>query len=102
MITKINVVTPRKAQNAKQIEKADKFALKMMPSIDELKEAELTIHGMAAALNRRGLRTPRGNFWSYQSVFNVLARLDAIAIQAKDGAVANDEFYSPPERLQAR
>lgn len=96
MNTKIEAVSQRSTRNATQSEKADKFALAMKSIIDDLKAAELTIHGMAEELNKRRFRTPRGHFWSYASVSNVCSRLDAIARQPKTAEVAEDEFCSPP------
>jgi len=98
MNTKIEAVSQRSLRNAAQSEKADKFALTMKSIIDDLKAAELTIHGMAEELNKRRFRTPRGHFWSYASVSNVCARLDTIARRAKTAGVAEDEFCSSPTR----
>lgn len=98
MNTKIEAVSQRSPRNAAQSEKADKFALTMKSIIDDLKAAELTVHGMAEELNKRRFRTPRGHFWSYASVSNVCARLDAIARRPKTAEVVEDEFCSPPAR----
>jgi hypothetical protein len=72
------------AMNAILIAKADKFALSLQGPIDLLRDAGLTHHGMAEALNYMGLRTPRGHFWAHKSVRNVCARLDAIRKAAED------------------
>lgn len=98
MNTKIEAVSQRSTRNAARSEKADKFALTMKSIIDDLKVAGLTIHGMAEELNKRRFRTPRGHFWSYASVSNACARLDAIARRPKTAEVAEDEFCSSPAR----
>lgn len=87
--------------NAAQSERADKFALDLKPVIDELKEAGFTFHRMAEALNKRRLRTPRGHFWSYRSVQNVCARIEAIEARSEDNEMVEDEFFSPVEHPEA-
>lgn len=53
-------------------------ATDLLPIIAELRAAGVTsLAGLAAELNRRGIRTARGGQWHASSVRNVLARLDA-------------------------
>jgi hypothetical protein len=84
------------AMNAILIARADKFALSLQGTIDLLRDAGLTHHGMAEALNYMGLRTPRGHFWAHKSVRNVCARLDAIRKDAQDAQDALDAHVDTP------
>jgi DNA invertase Pin-like site-specific DNA recombinase len=57
-------------------QKADSHALDLKPVIDDLSAHGITSLGsIAAALNERGMRTPRGGQWHKSSVTNLLARL---------------------------
>lgn len=57
--------------------KADSHARNLMPVIEALKaEGVSSLGGVAAALNERGMLTPRGGRWHKSSVSNLLARLD--------------------------
>ena len=56
--------------------KADRHASELRPVLDELRaEGITTMEGMAAALNERGMQTPRGARWHASSVRNLLARI---------------------------
>lgn len=58
--------------------KADDHALDLKPVIEALALESITsLGGIAAALNDRGMRTPRGGQWHKTSVSNLLARLEA-------------------------
>ena len=59
---------------------ADSHAAQLQPVIDALAGEGITSLGaVAAALNERDMRTPRGGQWYKTSVRNLLARLDAAA-----------------------
>ena len=85
-------ITPKLAHlaviNAIKIARADKFALPLQEQIDELRASGLTPHQMAHELNERGYRTPRGHYWTYKSVQDLCARLNAITRAAVDTASA--------------
>ena len=54
---------------------ADAYAANVLPVIREIRRASATsLHQVAAALNARGITTPRGGQWYAKSVSNVLAR----------------------------
>jgi DNA invertase Pin-like site-specific DNA recombinase len=56
--------------------KADRHARELRPVVDELRgEGITTLVGIAAALNERGMQTPRGARWHASSVRNLLARI---------------------------
>ena len=57
--------------------KADRHARNLKPVIEALKsEGVSSLGGVAAALNERGMLTPRGGRWHKSSVSNLLARLE--------------------------
>jgi DNA invertase Pin-like site-specific DNA recombinase len=59
-------------------QKADSHAADLKPIIDSLAAENITSLGaIAAALNERGMRTPRGGQWHKTSVSNLLARIAA-------------------------
>lgn len=60
--------------------KADRFAARMRPVIDDLrwKEGISSASGMAAALNDRGVPSARGGRWTATSVGRLLSRIDAV------------------------
>lgn len=59
---------------------ADCHAAKLAPAIAAMREAGATsLASYAAALNERGMLTPRGGRWHPSSVRNLLARLSASA-----------------------
>lgn len=56
--------------------KADKHADNLKPVIESLKsEGVISLGAIAAALNQRGMLTPRGGAWHKTSVKNLLARI---------------------------
>ena len=56
--------------------RADQHAQELRPVVDDLKaEGIVSLEGIAAALNERGMQTPRGGRWYATSVRNLLARL---------------------------
>lgn len=58
--------------------KADSHAMDLRPVIDALADENITsLGGIAAALNDRGMQTPRGGHWYKTSVSNLLSRLAA-------------------------
>src|SRR5688572_5872845 len=55
---------------------ADHFAENLRPLIESLNAARIRdLRGMAAALNARGTRSPRGGSWHVSSVKNLIKRL---------------------------
>jgi len=63
------VLAPKYREEARQRAKA------LKPIITELKGEGLSLAGMAAALNKRKVPTPRGGKWDHSSVGNVVKRL---------------------------
>jgi DNA invertase Pin-like site-specific DNA recombinase len=56
--------------------RADRHAGELRPVIEELRADGVTsLEGLAAALNERGMQTPRGARWYASSVRNLLARI---------------------------
>ena len=53
---------------------ADAHAANVLPVIREIQRSGASLHQIAAALNARGISTPRGGAWYAKSVSNVLAR----------------------------
>lgn len=86
-----------KAENAARIARADKFALSVQEAVDPLRAAGFTFHQISTELNKSGLRTPRGNYWTYTSVRNVSARLDAIAADAVAAIAATESSAEGPD-----
>ena len=57
--------------------KADSHARNLRPVIEALRsEGVSSLGAVAAALNERGMLTPRGGLWHKSSVSNLLARLE--------------------------
>lgn len=57
--------------------KADHHAHAALPAIAELRsEGAMSLHQLAAALNARGVATPRGGAWTATAVRRVLARVE--------------------------
>ncbi|HYG85096.1 MAG TPA: recombinase family protein [Azospirillum sp.] len=55
--------------------KADRAAHSVMPVIEELREQGITsLNGLAAALNERGIQTPRGGSWTATAVKRAVER----------------------------
>jgi len=54
---------------------ADRHAANVLPIVRELQRTGAkSLHQIAAALNSRGISTPRGGHWYAKSVSNLLAR----------------------------
>lgn len=54
---------------------ADQFAANVLPVIREIQGAGIsTSRGIADALNKRGIRSPRGGVWHSTTVLNILKR----------------------------
>lgn len=57
--------------------KADSHAANLQPVLESLKaEGVISLGGIAAALNERGMLTPRGGIWHKTSVSNLIARMN--------------------------
>ena len=57
---------------------ADAFARNVLPIIRQIQASGVTsMHGIARALNARGVATARGGTWEANTVSNVLRRGDA-------------------------
>jgi hypothetical protein len=55
---------------------ADRFAANVRPIIDKIRGAGVvSLHGIAAELNERQIKTERGGLWHATTVRNVLARI---------------------------
>lgn len=62
---------------------ADAFAANVLPVIKQVKASGVTtLHGIAAALNERGVKTARGGTWAAATVRNVILRTPALAMAA--------------------
>ncbi|WP_318468602.1 recombinase family protein [Photobacterium leiognathi] len=57
--------------------KADEFAEKIRAIIVPLREAGISLRGIANALNIQGFKTQRGKDWTAAGVRNILTRLEA-------------------------
>jgi DNA invertase Pin-like site-specific DNA recombinase len=54
---------------------ADQFAQSLVPIFHSVRaEGALTLRSIAASLNRRGIKSPRGGDWHPSSVANLLSR----------------------------
>ncbi len=63
-----------------QIAAADRFTAELLPLIAAIRAGgSTTLHAMTAALNQRGIRSPRGGRWHVSSVSNLLARAQRFA-----------------------
>ncbi len=57
------------------IQGADDLAQRLVPALRAVRsEGAITLRSMAAALNRRGVKSPRGGTWHPSSVANLLSR----------------------------
>jgi DNA invertase Pin-like site-specific DNA recombinase len=54
--------------------KTDAFAASLAPTLNEMRQSGLSLHGMAAELTRRGYLAPRRGTWTATTVKRVLAR----------------------------
>jgi DNA invertase Pin-like site-specific DNA recombinase len=60
---------------------ADRHAALMAPEVRELRrEGRRTLRELAAGMNARSLKTPRGGQWHAASVRNLLTRLEALGV----------------------
>ena len=57
--------------------RAEARAIELAPILRDLKQQGLSLRGMAAALTKRRVPTPRGGMWHPQLVAPVLERLEA-------------------------
>lgn len=57
--------------------KADAFAARVAPIVQQLQAAGMGLRGIAAELATRGIRTARGGNWTAQAVKNMLGRNEA-------------------------
>ena len=58
-----------------QATEADRLAANVQPIIQELRASGVSdLRGLAAALNSRGVRTPRGGRWHVSNVKNAIDR----------------------------
>jgi DNA invertase Pin-like site-specific DNA recombinase len=65
---------------------ADHHALNLAPVVEALRsEGVSSLGGIAAALNQRGMLTPRGGRWHKSSVSNLVARLESLSGAALAG-----------------
>ncbi|GFO58753.1 resolvase [Geomonas silvestris] len=62
------------AAAAARIEKADTFAVRVKPMAEKLKAEGLSLRGIAAKLNEKGIKTPRGKQWTATAVKNAMER----------------------------
>ncbi len=61
------------------IEGADRLAENLVPVVRAIRsEGSTTLRAMAQALNRRGLKSPRGGAWHPSSVANLLSRSERL------------------------
>lgn len=59
---------------------ADRFVFELLPLLASIRAAGVdTLDSMTAALNQRGIRSPRGGRWHVSSVSNLLARAQRLA-----------------------
>lgn len=58
---------------------ADRHARDLVPVVEQQKaRGIISLHGIAAALNEQGMRTPRNRRWHASSVRNLLRRIDRL------------------------
>lgn len=70
-------------------QQADEHALRLVPVLETMATEGITSLGsIAAALNERGMLTPRGGHWHKSSVRNLLARLAASKADSRPALVA--------------
>jgi DNA invertase Pin-like site-specific DNA recombinase len=62
---------------------ADTFAANVLPVIRSLQGQGLSLHGIAKALNQRGIKTARDGQWYATTVRNILARDSASQVAAE-------------------
>jgi len=72
-----NIAAAAEVANARKVALADAHAAKVAPYIAEARAAgAVTLREIAAALNARGVATPRGGAWQAMTVSNVLKRVE--------------------------
>jgi DNA invertase Pin-like site-specific DNA recombinase len=73
-----NLVHAGSLGRAALIASADKFVESLVPIVQAVRsEGAATLREMAQALNRRGVKAPRGGAWHPSSVANLLTRLQS-------------------------
>src|SRR3954465_10155360 len=77
----VKLGNPRNIQAAGQLGRkalvsaADQFARDILPAVNAIRNAgTISLQGISEALNKQGIRTPRGKRWHVSSVANLLAR----------------------------
>ena len=72
-----NIQAAGKLGRATQTTAAQNFANDLTPVLQAIRQSgATTLRGILAALNQRGIRSPRGRRWYPSSVSNLLARAD--------------------------
>jgi DNA invertase Pin-like site-specific DNA recombinase len=62
---------------------ADQFARDILPAVNAIRNTGTTsLQGISEALNKQGIRTPRGKRWHVSSVANLLVRAKSVAKDA--------------------
>src|SRR3954471_22506446 len=82
----VKLGNPRNIQAAGQLGRkalvsaADQFARDILPAVNAIRNAgTISLQGISEALNKQGIRTPRGKRWHVSSVANVLSRANLLA-----------------------
>jgi hypothetical protein len=71
--------TPPSLGRAAQAAEADWFAANVIPILEAIRASGvLSLAGIAAALNARGVRTARGEQWHISTLQNLLRRSDSV------------------------
>jgi hypothetical protein len=66
--------------NVVQASRADAFAIEIGPVIDAIRaEGTTSLRGIARALNRRGIASPRGGRWQASQLQRLLHRIERAA-----------------------
>jgi DNA invertase Pin-like site-specific DNA recombinase len=75
-----NLGRARELGSARNSDKADAFAQRVLPLIDDVrKKGATTLRSIADALNERGIETDRGGQWHAATVRNALARAEKMS-----------------------
>src|ERR1700716_3877644 len=73
-----NLIQPGSLGRAVLIERAEHLAHRLAPAVRLVRsEGATTLRSIAQALNRRGIRSPRGGTWHPSSVANLLSRSES-------------------------
>jgi hypothetical protein len=84
-----------RAANAVKRAAADRFALTILPIIDDIRGTGITsLNGIARELRRRNVARPRAGRWTASTVRTVLFRTIAPEIRAEAGRRLPDEASS--------